>query len=95
MKPERLSTMDPLAFMALGRVSNFGASKYEAYNYLKGYAWNLSIDAAMRHLLLFWSGEDNDAESGLPHVLHAAWHCLALYSFMIRDLGTDDRPPKL
>ena len=25
---------------------------------------------------------------------HAAWHCLALLSFLVRGLGTDDRPPK-
>lgn len=36
------------------------------------------MDAAMRHLLAALSGEDNDKESGLPHLSHAAWNLLAV-----------------
>lgn len=94
-KPEQISTIDPKALLALAEVSGFGAQKYAAYNYLKGYDWNLSYDAAQRHLMEFWAGEDRDQESGLLHPLHAAWHCLAMSSFIMRDLGTDTRykPP--
>jgi hypothetical protein len=90
-KPEQISTIDPLALFALAEVSGFGAQKYAAYNYLNGYDWSLSYDAAQRHLMQFWMGEDRDAESGLLHPLHAAWHCLAMASFIMRDLGTDNR----
>lgn len=90
-KLAQLGSLDPLALLAVAEVSGFGAQKYARYNYLKGYSWSLSFDALQRHLLRFWSGEDLDPESGLPHLGHAAWHCLALLSFLRRDLGVDDR----
>lgn len=90
-KPIQLGAIDPLALEVLGRVAAFGAQKYETFNYMKGYPWRLSYDALLRHLLSFLQGEDLDPESGLPHMAHAAWHGLALVSFQMRDLGTDDR----
>lgn len=90
-KSARLGSVDPLALYRLAQVSGDGAAKYAAFNYLKGYDWSLSFDALMRHLLRFWSGEDRDDESGHLHVVHAAWHALALASFVERGLGTDDR----
>lgn len=90
-KPSQLGTIDPLALLVLGEVSGFGAQKYEAFNYLKGYDWRLTFDAAMRHWLAWWNGEDMDPESGLPHPAHAAWHGLAATSFMLREIGTDSR----
>lgn len=90
-KPAQLSTVDPLALLELAKVSGFGAGKYESFNYVRGYDWRLSADAAFRHLLAFLSGEDNDPESGLPHTAHFAWHGLALTSFLLRGVGTDDR----
>lgn len=32
--------------------------------------------------------------SGLLHTAHVAWHGLTLTSFLIRDIGTDDRAPR-
>lgn len=90
-KPCQLGTIDPLALMHLGEVSGFGAGKYAAFNYLRGYDWRLSFDALQRHALAFWSGEDRDPESGLLHPTHAAWHGLALTSFALRSLGEDSR----
>lgn len=94
-KLTQLGAVDPLALIELGRVAGMGANKYRAFNFLRGYEWSLSFNAMMRHALLFWSGEDRDAESGLPHMAHAAWMALSLVSFMERGLGTDDRPPSL
>ncbi len=36
--------------------------------------------------------DGNLLNSGLHHLAHAAWHCLGLLAFVIRKLGTDDRP---
>ena len=94
-KLAQLGALDPAALYVLAEVAGSGANKYSAHNYLRGYAWSLSYDALQRHLLKFQMGEDLDAESGLPHLGHAAWHCLALLSFLVRGLGTDDRPPAL
>lgn len=90
-KPCQLGAVDPLALQFLGLVAGMGAAKYQRGNFLLGYAWSLSFDALMRHLLAFWDGEEHDPESGLPHLAHAAFHCLALISFSQRGLGTDDR----
>lgn len=90
-KPCEVGAVDPLAREELGKVAGFGARKYERGNYLKGYDWSLCIDAMHRHMLAFEAGEDRDPESGLLHVAHAAWHGLALASFVLRGIGTDDR----
>ena len=44
-----------------------------------------------RHMTAWWAGEDNDADTGMPHTWHAAC-CLAfLISYQARGIGTDDR----
>lgn len=91
VKPCQIGELDPLALYRLGEVAGFGREKYGQYNFLKGFEWSLAYNAAQRHLLAFWGGEDLDPESGMPHVLHAAWQCLALASFELRELGVDDR----
>lgn len=89
-----LGTLCPKALLELAKVGGYGARKYARYNFLNGYDWSLSYDALQRHLLQFWAGDDKYDESGLYHLGHAAWHCLALLAFSIRGLGTDDRPSK-
>lgn len=91
-KLAQLSSLDPHALIALAECSGLGAQKYSAHNYLRGYDWSLSFDAAQRHLLAFWGGEDLDPESGQQHLAHAAWHCLAMLSFVQRGIGSDTRP---
>lgn len=90
----QMGAVDPAALMEIGEVAGFGSRKYARYNFAKGYRWSLSYDALQRHLMLFWNGEDRDQESGRPHLAHAAWHCLALLTFMMRGLGADDRFPQ-
>lgn len=89
----QLGALDPQALWQVGNVAGFGNQKYARYNFAKGYRWSLSYDALQRHLMLFWNGENIDEESGLPHLAHAAWHCLALLTFSLRERGTDDRFP--
>ena len=93
VKRAQLGSLDPMALYTVAEVAGSGAMKYDRNNYLKGYAWSLSYDAMMRHMLKFWAGEDTD-EDGLPHVGHAVWHGLALLAFSQRDIGTDDRPKR-
>jgi hypothetical protein len=90
-KLTRLGAMDPVAIIALARIAGMGAEKYSQFNYLKGFDYDLAFNAMMRHALLFWTGEDNDPESGLPHMAHAAWMALALVSFVERGIGNDTR----
>lgn len=68
-----------------------GAKKYDAHNWRRGYPWGLSFSACMRHLWKFWRGEDMDEETGVPHVINAAFHCFAMCEFMQHNKDKDDR----
>lgn len=93
-KEERydLIPVEPLRLLATlyGR----GAEKYADNNWMLGYEWKLSYAAAQRHLNQFWGGEDLDEEMQLPHVISAAFHCLALAQFMIDHPEFDSRVKK-
>lgn len=91
-KDVRIHAIPWEALAPLGRVYTFGESKYDDYNFRKGYRWSLSFDALQRHLWAWWSREDSDSESGLLHLAHAAWHALTLLFFSVTGRGTDDRP---
>lgn len=75
----------------LANVYGKGALKYSDHNWTKGYKWGYSFGAMMRHAWAFWRGENNDKESGLPHLAHAAWHCMTLMWYSKHGKGTDDR----
>ena len=85
---------EPLRQLAL--VYGAGAKKYDDDNWRKGYAWRLSLGAAMRHVWTWVCGEKYDPEvselAGQPvsHLACAAWHCFALMEFQAFGLGTND-----
>lgn len=68
-----------------------GASKYGDRNWELGYSWSLSYAALQRHLNAFWSGEDTDEETGSSHLDAAAFHILALRTFVDTHPEKDDR----
>lgn len=82
VKLERFDLIPAEAMRLLARLYGEGAKKYAARNWEAGYEWSKSYGALQRHLWLFWSGEDIDEETGVPHVINAAWHCLAIAQFM-------------
>lgn len=86
--------LDLLPFDALeqvGAVLDYGAKKYAARNWEKGLAWGRLLGAALRHLGAWARGANLDAESGLPHLAHAACCVLMLLASVTRGIGTDDR----
>lgn len=92
-KGQKLERFDliPVEFETeLARHYGRGARKYEDRNWEKGYRWSLSIAALRRHLAAWLDGETNDPETGTNHLICCAWHCIALFIFQIRGLGTDD-----
>jgi hypothetical protein len=94
-KGSKAQRMDLLPWDTLMKVSehyHYGASKYDQRNWERGYAWSLSFAALQRHLAAFWQGEDIDEESGSHHLAAAAFHVLAMFTYVNRGLGTDDRP---
>lgn len=94
-KPDRQDLIAVPWLQQLGLVCGMGAEKYDDDNWRKGYSWRLSYGALQRHIQSFWSGEELDPESGLPHLAHAAWHTMVLYTFSNnrpRYGEFDDRP---
>ena len=69
----------------------FGAQKYAAHNWRKGFAWSRPLAAAMRHITAFNAGEDKDPESGLSHLAHAACCIMFLLEFEKTHQELDDR----
>lgn len=69
----------------------FGAQKYAAHNWRKGFAWSRPLSAAMRHITAFNAGEDKDPESGLSHLAHAACCIMFLLEFEKTHPHLDDR----
>lgn len=73
------------------RVLMYGARKYAKGNWAKGMQWSIPYDCAMRHMDAWQRGEENDPESGLPHLDHALTNLIFLSAY--RDLYPegDDR----
>ncbi len=94
VKPNRQDLIAVPFLEQLGLVCGMGAEKYGPDNWRKGYEWSKNYGAMQRHIQAFWTGEDLDPESGLPHLAHAAWHCMVLlvFSTQSRFAEFDDRP---
>lgn len=88
----RIDLIPPEFITDLADVYTVGAQIYGDRNWEKGMAYGRVYAAAMRHMLAFWSGEDTDGETGLPHLLQAAWGMATLHHYMVYRVGTDDRP---
>jgi hypothetical protein len=71
-----------------------GAQKYAERNWESGYEFHLSFSAAMRHAWSWWNGEDRDPETGVSHLVNAAWHLLNLVQLQITHPEHDDRPQR-
>lgn len=75
-----------------GRILQFGAQKYAAYNWSKGMKWSRVFSATLRHLYKWWRGEDIDPETGESHLYHASCNLMFLSEYELHGLGEDDRP---
>lgn len=93
-----LHTIDPEFILGIGKVSEFGNRKYHYRNFLitPGMKWSDVYESLLRHLLAFWAGDETDEESGLHHLLHAAWNLMVLYSYSVRsEYSTGDNRPSM
>ena len=54
------------------KVLEFGANKYEGWNFAKGKGmnWTRITNSLLRHTFAWVRGEDNDPESGFSHLGH-------------------------
>lgn len=73
-KPD-LSLVSSEIMEALARVRHWAITAkpkpYPRDNWKRGFKYTRSIAAALRHIMAFKDGEDNDPESGEPHIAHA------------------------
>jgi len=79
------------ALDSIVKVLTFGADKYGAGNWEKGFAYGRLLGATLRHVTAFARGEDLDLETKMPHLAHAASCLLMLLALTLRKGGEDDR----
>lgn len=91
-----LSTVSAGVMLELGTAMMEGAVKYGRHNYrVAGVRGSVYYDAAMRHLMAWWEGEDIDPDSGLSHIAKGIATLVVLRDAMMNDMWTDDRPPRM
>lgn len=83
------------ALEGMVQVLQFGAKKYDAWNWTSGggFKWTRVFASCVRHMFAWIRGEDNDPESGLSHIYHAQCNLLFL-AYYIRNkdkFNKDDR----
>lgn len=90
-----ISTVSGPVMAELGVAMLEGARKYGRHNYrVAGVRYSVYHDAAWRHLIQSWEGEDIDPDSGIAHVTKAIATLVVLRDAMIQGKLVDDRPPK-
>ena len=87
----RFDLIPPTAYRAIADVLTYGAKKYGPNNWCRGAEWSRYFAALERHLNNWKSGENNDLESGLPHLAHAGCCNMFLLEYELSQLGKDDR----
>lgn len=65
----------------VSRVLTYGAGKYAQWNWTKGQPWSVPFNSGLRHIAAWLDGEENDEESGLPHLAHFACNVLFVSRF--------------
>jgi len=95
MKKVPMSVVSGPVMLAVGLAMLEGARKYGRHNYrVSGVRASVYYDAAMRHLMAWWEGEDTDPDSGLSHIIKAIASLMVLADANMSEKVIDDRPPK-
>jgi len=84
----------PECIIGAANVFGFGAAKYGENNWrydVSNTSYGRTYSSIQRHLNAFWSGEDIDPESGLPHIDHAITQLMILKMQTIEGPEMDDR----
>lgn len=89
----RLDLLSVPAMMELAKVLEFGARKYDSWNWSKGISYSRLSAATLRHIFYWMGGEDTDPESGISHLAHAMCNLMFLLDFKDRN-DLDDRRNK-
>jgi len=79
-KPE-IHQVPPSLIIAVAEVLKYGEQKYAKGNWKKGMDWVKPYDCLMRHMFKWLAGEEEDEESGLSHLYHAAANIAMLIEY--------------
>ncbi len=89
-----MSVVPAQPLMELGLALAEGARRYGRHNYrAAGVRASVYYDAARRHLMAWWEGQDVDPDSGLSHLVKVMACMTVLRDSQLRANWTDDRPP--
>lgn len=90
----RHDLIPPWPIEQIALIYSFGVRKYSENNWWGGLRWRKDVfGCILRHIWKWCRGEKNDKESGLHHLAHAAWNCIALMEYERNGIGIDDRVP--
>lgn len=87
----RFDLIPPEAMIALADLYRIGAEKYADRNWERGMTWGRMFRAMMSHAWKWWMGEEHDPVDGQHHLTSVAWCAIALYTWHVRGVGSDDR----
>jgi hypothetical protein len=88
-----LTKIPPVALLHAAKAMMNGAGKYGPYNWReKNVAASIYIDAALRHLLAWFDGEEVADDSKVHHLGHALACCAILLDAQENGKMIDDRP---
>lgn len=78
------------------RVAEFGARKYDVWNWSQGLPRVQILGSLLRHTFAYLRGEERDAESGLSHADHILWNAVVLVHNIRWNLadGRRSEPPR-
>jgi hypothetical protein len=87
------SAIPPVALIHLGRAMADGRKKYGLMNWReKTVTTSVYYDAALRHLMSFWDGEDLASDSLVEHLGHVMACCAIILDAASNGQLNDDRP---
>lgn len=88
-----LTKLPPVALAHAAHAMMDGATKYGPYNWRdKDVIASIYVDAAMRHLLDWFEGQETAKDSGVHHLGHAMACCAILLDALENGCLIDDRP---
>jgi len=90
-----LRCIPPVAILQIGQAMKDGERKYGLMNW-REHTVSASVyyDAALRHLLAWWDGEDTASDSGVDHLAHVAACMAIVMDAKAAGKLNDDRPLK-
>ena len=90
-----LDMVPPSLIIDIAWVLAHGAIKYGKNDWRRGFPYTERYASALRHLLAWRQGEENDPESNLPHLHHTICQLAMISEYTRTHPECDDRERKI